>query len=105
MPAFSRCGLLRHANRCQLPGGVFRSELAVARSIRDGRSSGAMLPVLYEFPKDIADDRGNPPAWQDPKVWWMVTPNRDRSVSIERLEEDWEKAKLKGQGEIIRWAS
>src|SRR6267154_6709781 len=35
----------------------------------------------------------------------MVTPNRDRSVSISRLEEDWEKAKLKGQGEIVRWAS
>jgi phage terminase large subunit-like protein len=35
----------------------------------------------------------------------MVTPNRDRSVSIPRLEEDWEKAKLKGQGEIVRWAS
>ena len=38
-------------------------------------------------------------------LWWMVTPNRDRSVSIPRLEEDWEKAKLKGQGEIVRWAS
>src|SRR5258708_21506190 len=35
----------------------------------------------------------------------MVTSNRDRSVSIARLEEDWEKAKLKGQGEIVRWAS
>lgn len=35
----------------------------------------------------------------------LVTPNRDRSVSIARLEKDWEKAKLKGQGEIVRWAS
>ena len=87
------------------PRGAFRSELMVARAIRDGRSQGAMLPVLYEFPEDIADDRGDPPAWQDPKNWWMVTPNRDRSVSIARLEEDWEKAKLKGQGEIVRWAS
>jgi len=34
----------------------------------------------------------------------MVTPNRDRSISIPRLEEDWKRAKLKGQGEIIRWA-
>jgi len=87
------------------PRGAFRSELMVARAIRDGRSQGAMLPVLYEFPEEIADDRSNPPAWQDPKNWWMVTPNRDRSVSIPRLEEDWEKAKLKGQGEIVRWAS
>jgi phage terminase large subunit-like protein len=57
------------------------------------------------FPEEIADDRSNPPAWQDSKNWWMITPNRDRSVSIPRLEEDWEKAKLKGQGEIVRWAS
>ena len=87
------------------PRGAFRSELMVARAIRDGRAQGAMLPVLYEFPEDIADDRGDPPAWQDPKNWWMVTPNRDRSVSIARLEEDWEKAKLKGPAEIVRWAS
>ena len=33
-----------------------------------------MVPVLYEFPEDIANDRGSPPAWQDPKDWWMVTP-------------------------------
>ena len=44
------------------PRGAFRSELAVARAIRDGRSQGAMLPVLYEFPEDIADDRSDPPA-------------------------------------------
>ena len=87
------------------PRGAFRSELMVARAIRDGRSQGAMLPILYEFPEEIANDRSDPPAWQDPKNWWMVTPNRDRSVSIARLEEDWEKAKLKGQGEIVRWAS
>jgi phage terminase large subunit-like protein len=87
------------------PRGAFRAELAVARGIRDRQSSGAMLPVLYEFPEEIANDRGNPPAWQDPKNWWMVTPNREKSVSIARLEEDWEKAKQKGQGEIVRWAS
>jgi phage terminase large subunit-like protein len=87
------------------PRGAFRSELMVARAIRDGRAQGAMLPVLYEFPEDIANDRGDPPAWQDPRNWWMVTPNRDRSVTIPRLEQDWEKAKLKGQGEIVRWAS
>jgi len=54
---------------------------------------------LYKFPEDIANDRSNPPAWQDRKHWWMVTPNRDRSVSIARLEEEWEKAQLKGQSE------
>src|SRR5436190_2710575 len=87
------------------PRGAFRSELIIARAIRDGRAQGAMLPILYEFPEEIVNDRSDPPAWQDSKNWWMVTPNRDRSVSIARLEEDWEKAKLKGQSEIVRWAS
>ena len=87
------------------PRGAFRAELMVARAIRDGRAQGAMLPVLYEFPEDIANDTAEPPAWQDSRNWWMVTPNRDRSVTIKRLEDDWAQARAKGQGEIIRWAS
>ena len=87
------------------PRGAFRAELMVARAIRDGKTRGAMLPVLYEFPEDIANDTADPPAWQDSSKWWMVTPNRDRSVTIRRLEDDWAQAKAKGQGEIIRWAS
>ena len=87
------------------PRGAFRAELMVARAIRDGKTRGAMLPVLYEFPEDIANDTGDPPAWQDSSKWWMVTPNRDRSVTIKRLEDDWAQARAKGQGEIIRWAS
>src|SRR4029079_14583787 len=87
------------------PRGAFRSELMVARAIRDGRAQGAMLPVLYEFPEDIADDPTDPPWWQDSSKWLMVTPNRDRSVTIKRLEDDWAQAKAKGAGEIIRWAS
>jgi phage terminase large subunit-like protein len=44
-----------------------------------------MLPILYEFPEDIASDRGNKPAWQDPQHWWMVTPNLD-VAGLRRLE-------------------
>ena len=87
------------------PRGAFRAELMVARAIRDGKAQGAMLPVLYEFPEGIANDPADPPAWQDSRNWWMVTPNRDRSVTIKRLEDVWAQAKAKGQGEIIRWAS
>ncbi len=57
-----------------------------------------MLPVLYEFPEDIANDTADPPAWQDSSYWWMVTPNRDRSVTIKRLEDDW----ATGQGQRAR---
>lgn len=84
------------------PAGVFRAELMKARAIRDGKATGKMLPVLYEFPEDIAKDRA---AWQDPANWPMVTPNRGRSITIDRLVEDFEAAKLVGDEEICRWAS
>ena len=87
------------------PAGAFRAELMLARAIRDGRATGAMLPVLYEFPLSIVTDRGHPPAWQVTANWPMVTPNLNRSVTIERLASDFESAKLKGDEEIRRWAS
>jgi len=89
----------------QSPSGAFRSELMVARSIRDGRARGAMLPILYEYPDAIARDRGDPPAWADPANWPMVTPNLGRSITLPRLIEDFETAKTKGEEEIRRWAS
>jgi phage terminase large subunit-like protein len=92
----------------QPPSGVFKAELDTARAIRDGKAKGRMLPILYEFPEDIAKPAGilgeNPP-WYDSKIWWMVTPNRGKSVTIDRLEEDFETAKTKGMSEIVRWAS
>jgi phage terminase large subunit-like protein len=87
------------------PAGAFKAELQMARAIRDGRTNGRMLPVLYEFPLAIVRDRGHPPAWQDPANWPMVTPNNGRSITISRLVEDFEMAKLKGDEEIRRWAS
>lgn len=87
------------------PSGVFRAELNMARAIRDGRAKGAMLPVLYEFPLAIAADKTKPPAWYDPKNWAMVTPNLGRSITLDRLIEDFDSAKLKGDEEIRRWAS
>jgi phage terminase large subunit-like protein len=79
------------------PAGVFRAELMKARAIRDGRISGAMLPVLYEFPEDVD--------WRNPDHWWMVTPNRDLSVTIDRLKPDYEAAVEAGDEELRRWAS
>lgn len=84
------------------PAGAFKAELMTARAIRDGKASGAMLPVLYEFPLSIAKDQH---AWQNPVNWPMVTPNVGKSITIERLIEDFSTAKLKGDEEIRRWAS
>lgn len=87
------------------PRGVFRSELMVARSIRDGRSTGAMMPILYEFPDEIGKSRYKPPKWQDPANWPMVLPNLGRPMTLGRLIEDFDTAKTKGEEEIRRWAS
>jgi phage terminase large subunit-like protein len=84
------------------PAGVFKAELDKARAIRDGKRDGAMLPVLFEFPDDIAADREK---WCDPSNWWMVTPNRGRSITIERLEQDFQAAKDSSEEELRRWAS
>jgi phage terminase large subunit-like protein len=84
------------------PAGAFRAELQMARSIRDGRAPGVMLPVLYEFPDDIARDRQR---WGDPANWPMVTPNLGKSISIDRLVSDYETATYKGEDEVRRWAS
>lgn len=87
------------------PSGAFKAELATARAIRDGKAQGAMLPVLYEFPKQIAEDKSFPRAWQQPDNWPMVLPNLGRSVTLDRLIEDFEVAQTKGEEEIRRWAS
>jgi phage terminase large subunit-like protein len=90
------------------PAGVFRDELNKARAVRDGRLKGtALLPVLYEFPTEIAAaaPAGQTPKWHDPSLWWMVTPNRDRSVTIARLEQEFTVAQAVGLAEVVRWAS
>lgn len=84
------------------PAGVFRSELTRARGIRDGTMQGPMLPVLYEFPEDIAS---NETEWQDPRNWHMVAPNAGRSITIERLEGEFRTAQDLGAEEVKRWAS
>lgn len=84
------------------PFGVFESELKTARAVRDGLSLHPMLPVLYEFPPDIAKDQE---LWANPAVWGMVNPNLNRPVTIEDLAVDFNKAKDDGESALIIWAS
>jgi phage terminase large subunit-like protein len=84
------------------PAGAFRDELMVARKIRDGSFKGRMLPVLYEFPSEIARD---PAQWQDPATWSMVMPNLGRSMWLPSLIKDWEAEQAKGEHAIRVWAS
>ena len=89
----------------QPPRGAFASELRNARGIRDGRTGGRTLSVLYEFPERFIKDKAIPPAWKDPANWWMVTPNLGKSVTLPALEELLDRAERDGDGEVIRWAS
>ena len=64
------------------PVGVFKSELALARDVRDGLVNLPRLAVLYELPEEMAKDDG----WKDPKTWPLVNPNLGRSVDKKFLE-------------------
>lgn len=79
------------------PAGVFAAELMKARKVRDGELKAPILPVLYEFPPGTD--------WRDQSKWWMVTPNRGKSITVERLIPDYEQAEASGEGELRRWAS
>ncbi len=90
----------------QMPAGVFKQELQLARSIRDGKVKGLgarLLPVLYEFPESMQIDPERP--WEDPAMWPMVLPNLNRSIKLDDLRGDWLASQEKGEAEIRRWAS
>lgn len=84
------------------PAGAFRDELNMARAVRDGRFQGRVLPVLYEFPDEIARSEAQ---WQKPSNWPMVMPNLGRSLRLDSLIQDFEAERAKGQHAIRVWAS
>lgn len=86
----------------EAPSGVFRAELLKARSIRDGTRKGAMLPVLYEFPRAM---QAKPEVWRNPRNWPMVNPNVGRSIAVERLVEEFDVAQATSEEELRAWAS
>jgi phage terminase large subunit-like protein len=97
------------------PEGIFKSELKYARNVRDGKYRGRvmrpMLPILYEFPPDIASltreerSAGVEERWKDTKNWPMVMPNLGRSIHLTDLIPDWESEREKGADAIQVWAS
>lgn len=90
----------------EAPVGAFKDELKFARRMRDGAFRGRevrqMLPVLYEFPDEIARDREQ---WADPENWGLVMPNLGRSVHLASLHADWNSEREKGDHAIKVWAS
>lgn len=92
----------------EAPVGVFRDELKRARAIRDGKATGDLLPVLYEFPPEMQRepiDKSRPAPWRDPSTWHMVTPNLGRSITLDRLLRLYQDEMDKGEGQLRAWAS
>jgi phage terminase large subunit-like protein len=85
------------------PAGIFKSELARARDVRDGKLKlpKPLLPVLYELPQELVCDGG----WKDPESWPLVNPNLGRSVDIDFLHSSLIDAERKGPGELALFAS
>ncbi|MHC2666567.1 terminase TerL endonuclease subunit [Bradyrhizobium diazoefficiens] len=98
-----------------VPAGAFKSELKFARNVRDGALRGKVtrstLPLLYEFPRDIATltreerQQGVEPRWMDPVNWPMVMPNIGRPITVEGMKADWESEREKGEDAVRIWAS
>lgn len=87
----------------EAPAGVFAEDLQRARDIRDGKRAGAVLPVLYEFPRDMQQDQSKP--WADPENWPMVTPNLGLSIDLDALRRSFEDEAANGEAALRTWAS
>jgi phage terminase large subunit-like protein len=83
------------------PSGVFASELAMARSVRDGKCSMPLLPVLYELPDRLARDDG----WRDRRYWPIVNPNLGRSTNEDFLAREVVRADADGPAAVALIAS
>ena len=85
----------------QPPTGVFASELAMARAVRDGKMAMPTLPILYELPERLARDDG----WKNPKLWPLVNPNLGRSTNAGFLAREVMRAEADGPAALALIAS
>lgn len=83
------------------PAGVFKSELTMARAVRDGKMKLPLLPVLYELPLRVSKDGG----WKDRKLWPLVNPNLGRSTNEKFLATELLKAEEDGPAQMALIAS
>jgi phage terminase large subunit-like protein len=83
------------------PAGVFKSELNIARDVRDGLVKLPLLAVLYELPRAMAESG----QWKDPSTWRLVNPNLNRSVDEAYLRDELLKAEREGAGQVALIAS
>lgn len=88
----------------EAPAGIFKTELEYARKVRDGKiDDPSYLPVIYEFPREIQEDKNRP--WENPDLWGRVMPSLGVAVSRDILEEQFRAEKQKTEADVRRWAS
>lgn len=84
------------------PAGVFRQELHNARDVRDGKLELPLLPVLYEYPREIVETE----RWRrDRDLWPLVNPNLGLSVDLAFLSDELLKAEREGPNALTLFAS
>lgn len=80
------------------PAGVFKSELAYFRDVRDGIiPDPETLGVLYEWPEELLEAE----AYLDPANFYVTNPHIGRSVTTEYLEAELLKEQ-RGDGEGLQ---
>lgn len=84
----------------EAPAGVFADLLKRAREVRDGkRVDNRLLPVLYEFPKEMLDSG----TYRLPENFYITNPNMGASVSETYLMSEFETAKADGEIALRRF--
>jgi phage terminase large subunit-like protein len=80
------------------PAGVYKTELAYFRDVRDGViDDPETLGVLYEWPEDLLEEQ----AFLDPENFYVTNPHIGRSVTREYLEAELMKEQ-RGDGEGLQ---
>lgn len=79
------------------PAGVFKSKLAYARGVRDGRiEDNRFLPIIYEFSKEMIKSGDA----RKPENFHLVNPNINYSVDRPTLERLHMQAEIDGEAEM-----
>lgn len=82
------------------PAGVFKKKLNYYRRVRDGLiPDPTALPVLYEFPEDMAGDSAvgaNDAAWREIANFYVPNPSLGRSVDLQWLVSEYRKKEIEG---------
>lgn len=83
------------------PAGQFLSELKRARRVRDGETDLPLLPILYEYPEEIAKKE----PWRDRSKWGLVNPNMGLSIDDAFLERELGEAEEEGKDKLLLFVS